>query len=69
MGFIKYLYEGITTPFKDIRFLILLIVVMIGWLIWVTTDNYWLMLLTPIVVFIIICYFDYRKKLSEMKEE
>lgn len=62
MSFIKYLWEGISTPFKDIKFLILLIAIMIGWLIWVATDIYWFMLLTPIIIFLVISYFDYKKK-------
>lgn len=62
MGFGKYLLEGITKPFKDIKFLIILIAIMVGWCIWVVTDIYWFMLGTPIIIFIIISYFDYKKR-------
>lgn len=64
MGFIKYLWEGIRTPFKDIKFLIMLIAIMVGWILWVISDIALFMLGVPIVVFLVISYFDYRKKLK-----
>ena len=62
MGYIKQMMEGFSKVISDIRILIMIFGIIIGWFLHVMYRFWFLQLAIPILFFIGITYYDYKVK-------